>query len=165
VPIQESPANTTPEQIVWIDLEDGVQIQFPADGDYRTGDYWLIPARVTTANVEWPQDDELNPQPLPPRGIEHHYGLLGFASWANRTLNIENVRCEFWPLFFGVVQSSIQDATRNVVRAEFLSGKSGFVKVEPVKAPKRKSGPPKKLERPRLKARLHEAKQFAAREH
>jgi Family of unknown function (DUF6519) len=61
-----------PEKMVWIDLEDGVQIQFSAGGEYRTGDYWLIPARVATGNVEWPQDDDLNPQPLPPHGIEHH---------------------------------------------------------------------------------------------
>ena len=96
--IQESAA----DKDVWIDLEDGVQIQFSAGGTYRAGDYWLIPARVPTGNVEWPQDDELNPQPLPPRGIEHHYALLGSASWANQKLNVENARLEFWPLFFGV---------------------------------------------------------------
>jgi hypothetical protein len=95
LPIQEAPA-------VWINLEDGVQIQFSAGGEHRTGDYWLIPARVATGTIEWPQANDLNPQPLPPHGIEHHYALLGFASWANRKLNIENARFEFWPLFFSV---------------------------------------------------------------
>ena len=40
----------------WIDLEDGIEIQFPhtADNTYRTGDYWLVPARTATAEVEWP---------------------------------------------------------------------------------------------------------------
>src|ERR1051326_2030209 len=44
----------------WLDLENGVQIQFPAPtagqppAQYRTGDYWLIPARVATGDVEWP---------------------------------------------------------------------------------------------------------------
>ena len=39
----------------WIPLEDGVQVQFsPVGGNYRTGDYWLIPARVATGNIEWP---------------------------------------------------------------------------------------------------------------
>jgi len=96
-----------PEKMVWIDLEDGVQIQFSAGGEYRTGDYWLIPARVATGNVEWPQDDDLNPQPLPPHGIEHHYALLGSASCGNQELKIENARFEFWPLFVGVTEPDV----------------------------------------------------------
>jgi hypothetical protein len=108
VSIRESPPNTAADKIVWLDLEDGVQIQFSAGGEYRTGDYWLIPARVATGKIEWPQADDLNPQPLPLHGIEHHYALLGFASWPNQKLNIENARFEFWPLFFGVAQSSLQ---------------------------------------------------------
>lgn len=82
VAVVESPAG----QPLWQDLEDGVQVCFPvADGgspaSYRTGDYWLIPARTATGDVEWPRDDgaaALNPQPLPPRGEEHAYaGLAG----------------------------------------------------------------------------------------
>ncbi|WP_054011681.1 DUF6519 domain-containing protein [Arthrobacter sp. ERGS1:01] len=70
----------------WLDLEDGVQVYFPgsdggAPGAYRTGDYWLIPARTATGDVEWPRDDgaaDLNPQPLPPHGEDHAYaGLSG----------------------------------------------------------------------------------------
>jgi hypothetical protein len=66
---------------LWQDLEDGVQVMFPAsDGgaSYRTGDYWLIPARTATGDVEWPQGTEadLNPQPLPPKGEEHAYASL-----------------------------------------------------------------------------------------
>ena len=67
----------------WITLEDGVQICFqPAltttttpPHDYRTGDYWLIPARVVTQDVEWPKDGD-KPKALPPHGIEHHYAPL-----------------------------------------------------------------------------------------
>jgi len=45
----------------WLALEDGVEIQFEpaAPGkpqQYRTGDYWLIPARTATADVEWPTE-------------------------------------------------------------------------------------------------------------
>lgn len=98
VPVEEASA----ESPAWIDLEDGIQIQFSADGDYRTGDYWLIPARVATGNIEWPStsgiDGELNPQPLPPRGIEHHYAPLGFVMWRGRTLQIRSCRCDFEPL-------------------------------------------------------------------
>jgi hypothetical protein len=99
VPIQESPAGATSNQIVWIDLEDGVQIQFSAGGEYRTGDYWLIPARVATGKIEWPQADDLNPQPLPPHGVEHHYAPLGFVSWSGEEWQItKNCECDFKPL-------------------------------------------------------------------
>ena len=45
----------------WIELENGIQVEFlAANSDenltnlYRTGDYWLIPARVATGSIEWP---------------------------------------------------------------------------------------------------------------
>ena len=65
------------EDTEWITLEDGVQIQFskPANGtanQYRAGDYWLVPARVATGDVEWPikkVNDKLISQPLSPHGI------------------------------------------------------------------------------------------------
>jgi photosystem II stability/assembly factor-like uncharacterized protein len=43
----------------WIELEDGVLVEFaegPDSGDaFRTGDYWTIPARTLSGQVEWPQ--------------------------------------------------------------------------------------------------------------
>ncbi|MEO6703116.1 MAG: DUF6519 domain-containing protein [Jatrophihabitantaceae bacterium] len=39
----------------WYELEDGVQVQFCSQqAHYRTGDYWLIPARNETGSVLWP---------------------------------------------------------------------------------------------------------------
>lgn len=64
-----------PTNADWIDLEDGVQVRVAA-GEYRTGDYWLIPARTVTADVEWPEDSVGNPLPQPPRGVEHDYCRL-----------------------------------------------------------------------------------------
>jgi hypothetical protein len=78
----------------WLALEDGVQIQFqPPDAgqpptQYRTGDYWLIPARTATGDVEWPREAEKDSQgntvivPIskPPDGIDHHYAPLGVVS-------------------------------------------------------------------------------------
>jgi len=83
---------------VWLTLEDGVQIRFqPADpvdpknppvNQYLTGDYWLIPARTATGDVEWPKvtDAQGNPETdpqgniipvaLPPHGITHYYAPL-----------------------------------------------------------------------------------------
>ena len=40
----------------WIDLESGVQVRFET-GTYRTGDYWMIPARTATGDIEWPNDE------------------------------------------------------------------------------------------------------------
>jgi hypothetical protein len=72
-------------------IERGIQVQFQleAGGEFRTGDYWLVPARVATGKIEWPsqvgpdgkiardsQGDEI-PQALPPHGIEHHHAPLG----------------------------------------------------------------------------------------
>lgn len=75
----------------WIALEDGIQIQFPAlaQGEqqphtYRSGDYWLIPARVATGDVEWPKEKDTTgtevPKALSPHGIEHHYAPLAVIS-------------------------------------------------------------------------------------
>lgn len=51
----------------WYELEDGVQVQFASpDAHYRTGDYWLVPARTGTGGVLWPRDPHSHdPQPVP----------------------------------------------------------------------------------------------------
>jgi hypothetical protein len=75
----------------WIDLEDGVQVQFSSGGYYRSGDYWLIPARVATGAIEWPWTTVLGktvPGPLAPRGIRHHYAPLGFVTWNGTALEV-----------------------------------------------------------------------------
>ena len=69
------------EEGKWLSLEDGVQIQFQSSGNnnrpnsYRTGDYWLIPARTATGDVEWPGPVG-DPVALPPHGVVHHYAPL-----------------------------------------------------------------------------------------
>jgi len=57
----------------WLKLEDGVQVKF-STGQYRTGDYWMIPARTVTGDVDWPVDDGSG-EPLSQKrqGIKHHY--------------------------------------------------------------------------------------------
>jgi len=47
---------------------------------YRTGDYWLIPARVATGDVDWPGPPN-NPLPRPPYGIEHSYAPLAIITF------------------------------------------------------------------------------------
>ena len=67
----------------WLVLEDGVQVQFQPGGNYRSGDYWLIPARTATGDVEWPPSGDGGPEPLPPHGVEHAYAPLWIISYAN----------------------------------------------------------------------------------
>lgn len=60
----------------WQDLEQGIQINFEKGADrYRSGDYWLIPARVATGDIEWLEKDGL-PLAMQPHGIDHHYAPL-----------------------------------------------------------------------------------------
>lgn len=63
-------------------LENGIAIRFERGATYRTGDYWLIPARTATGDVEWPDDpkDSSKPLPSPPRGIEHHHAPLALLA-------------------------------------------------------------------------------------
>lgn len=72
----------------WLKLENGVEVFFDA-GFLRTGDYWRIPARTVTADVEWPRDPSSGaPAPRPPEGIARHYCTLaivahdGSGSWS-----------------------------------------------------------------------------------
>jgi hypothetical protein len=59
--------------------------------EYRTGDYWLIPARTAAADIEWPtegvKDSQGNlttsPRARRPQGIIHHYAPLGTFSVAD----------------------------------------------------------------------------------
>ncbi|MEA2887289.1 MAG: hypothetical protein QOD11_1649, partial [Bradyrhizobium sp.] len=66
----------------WIELEDGVQVRFGPGGEYRPGDYWQIPARTITADVEWPRNDDGDAVPRPPAGIADAYCRLGIVEVA-----------------------------------------------------------------------------------
>lgn len=88
----------------WRELGDGIQVQFTADNgalssmvadDFRSGDYWLIPARTITGDVEWPRVPEMvwEPQALPPHGITYHYAPLGVLKID--TLQRSFVDCRF----------------------------------------------------------------------
>lgn len=61
----------------WIALERGVQVQFVPGGVYRTGDYWLVPARVASRDVGWPQVAD-GPAALAPHGIARHRATLAY---------------------------------------------------------------------------------------
>lgn len=98
VPLVEAGA-TDPH---WLDLEDGIQVQFAAGGSYRSGDYWLIPARVASGSIEWPSTPDANGNPQwqarPPQGIEHHYAPLGFVAMVGNEPTATPCLCEIEPI-------------------------------------------------------------------
>jgi hypothetical protein len=70
----------------WVDLEDGVQVEFRAGGAFHTGDYWLIPARTANlqggqvdpdlaGDVEWPRGPA-GPLFVPRAGVEHRFAAV-----------------------------------------------------------------------------------------
>jgi hypothetical protein len=83
----------------YVSLEDGIEVKF-GPGPYRTGDYWLIPARTSisqeTGSIEWPVSGG-NPVSLPPLGIVHHYAPLAEIRPA-ATSAVEDCRPVFNPL-------------------------------------------------------------------
>jgi len=97
IPVTESPAD--PDDNDWIELENGIEIQFqsssnatetdPPPHQYRTGDYWLIPARVATGKIEWPEDEKSQPIEQPPHGVQHHYAPLAVIG------GDPDLRCKF----------------------------------------------------------------------
>jgi hypothetical protein len=76
----------------FLELEDGVEVKFSA-GTYRSGDYWLIPARTASGDIEWPAH-----QPLPPHGIQHHYCRIAVADVTAQAINVSDCRSIFPPL-------------------------------------------------------------------
>jgi hypothetical protein len=106
IAVIEGPVEDEPNT-AWIELEDGVQIRFEASGNYQVGDYWLIPARVVTGDVEWPRKDDANGNPSPQardaRGERHYFAPLSLfspasgagsvASWRDCRCLIERLPC------------------------------------------------------------------------
>ncbi|HEX3359160.1 MAG TPA: DUF6519 domain-containing protein [Tepidisphaeraceae bacterium] len=83
----------------WIDLENGIQVQF-APGTYTSGDYWLIPARTATGQIEWPPcDSEGSPFQKPHQTLIHR-APLACIHWTpqSKQFTVEDCRRIFWPL-------------------------------------------------------------------
>ena len=73
----------------WLALEDGVEIQFqPArtgTQQYRSGDYWIFPARTANdGEVIWTLDGQQKPLPQAPMGVKHRYAPLGIISFLSK---------------------------------------------------------------------------------
>lgn len=109
MPADEGELEITLGAAAFTELELGVQIRL-ATGVYRPGDYWLIPARTFTADIEWPRTTANPPQPIPqpPVGVKHYYCRLALFDFANGTwAKRSDCRTLFPPLtqmidFYGV---------------------------------------------------------------
>ena len=80
----------------WLDIEDGIQIQFQAglkpEHHYRTGDYWLVPVRTADEGILLRDQG-----PHPPDGVKHHYAPLALFV-PQLALVIADYRPTFLPL-------------------------------------------------------------------
>lgn len=82
----------------WLPLENGIQIRF-TPGNYLTGDYWLIPARAASGEIDWPPcgDGPLQRPPIRPRVLR---APLACITWdtAAKQITVKDCRTVFYPL-------------------------------------------------------------------
>jgi hypothetical protein len=63
----------------WLPLEHNIEVRLEPGGYYRTGDYWLIPARTSIQDIVWPTTHD-TPEAVTPHGVEHFYAPLGIVT-------------------------------------------------------------------------------------
>lgn len=85
------PAALSVAQANPITLENGVQVTF-ANGTYRTGDHWLIPARAASGDIEWPPSLPAGNDPEPPLGGGRLRAPLALVTRQGQGVLIEDVR-------------------------------------------------------------------------
>lgn len=81
-----------------IELENGIQVRFYPGETYRTGDYWLIPARTLSGNIEWPSGADSQSRAQPPHGNDHHYAPLAIVDYTPQGWMVQDLRTIFVPL-------------------------------------------------------------------
>ena len=89
----------------WLDLENGIQVQFSA-GNYTAGDYWLIPARTASGEIDWPPCGGNGSFFQPPNEMEIFRAPLACIHWGANTpggantqgFSVEDCRRLFPPL-------------------------------------------------------------------
>ncbi len=76
----------------WIELGQGVRVSFQLDGSetFRTGDYWLIPARTVDGTITW-VPDELQLR----HGPSHRYACLSVVEFDGSTWKVIE-QCQRW---------------------------------------------------------------------
>jgi hypothetical protein len=72
-----------PENDGFIEIEDGIEVQFNNVDICKTGDYYTIPARTLKADIEWPKGTDGLPEFVGAEGIAHHYAKLALLKFTN----------------------------------------------------------------------------------
>jgi len=85
-----------------MELEDGIEVQFE-EGPYRTGDYWLIPARTAIRDIMWPQGGD-GPKAPAPEGIKDHFCPLALLRYDGGQIRVISDCREFFPAINGLVR-------------------------------------------------------------
>jgi hypothetical protein len=84
----------------WNTLEKNIKVSFDA-GTYRSGDYWLIPARAfigeCQGSISWPSNGG-GPAAEPPHGVERKYCCLAIVNVGTAGVTVEDCRHCFAPL-------------------------------------------------------------------
>jgi hypothetical protein len=103
VRVRHNPEPLT-DKFLTLEGEGGVEIHFES-GIYRTGDYWLIPARTSgptsIGDIEWARETAMPKSPIPqePHGIRHHYARLALLEFNSGKWEIlSDCRGKFAPL-------------------------------------------------------------------
>lgn len=102
----DSPASPPAVTSAFLPLEGGVEVRFSGT-DFRTGDYWLIPARTHVGDILWPEDASGNPLDKPRDGITHHYARLALVRIAAGRLVVEADCRELFPSLTNIAASDI----------------------------------------------------------
>jgi hypothetical protein len=90
----------------WQELEAGIQVRFQYDAPYRTGDYWWMPSRTSSQDVDWPRDSKGTPELLPPHGPEHRFSPLGLLTYEPEGFRLLDLRRTFHPWGSGAVSKA-----------------------------------------------------------
>ena len=81
-----------------LDLENGIQIEF-GTGNYESGDYWVIPARTATGNIEWPPCASDGAAFQPAHRMDIYMAPLACIQWTDkRVAHVQDCRKVFYPL-------------------------------------------------------------------
>jgi hypothetical protein len=90
----------------WLGLENGIQIQF-TQGQYAPGDYWLIPARTASGQIDWPPCDGDGALFQPAQRTVVYRAPLACLHWDSKAGQIvpDDCRLLFSPLIDLAVQT------------------------------------------------------------
>ncbi len=87
---------------------------FEGSGSFQPGDYWQIPARASTQNIDWPRDAS-GPLPQQPEQITHHYAALAVLHREHGQLHVEDLRPIFTVLGAGPANDPGNLVTENLL--------------------------------------------------